>query len=126
MRHGYPVRKSFESVAKTAQEAMERETEAGEQATKRAGQSYSVATEGLREFNAKLMDMAKANTTAGLTFFAELAGAQRPTEAFELWSRHAQNNFQRLTAQSQELVLISQRIASSSTQPFRRAFDQTW
>src|SRR6185437_5120977 len=92
-----PARKSFETGARAAREAAESGTEAAEQAAKRAEQSYSTAAEGLRDFNAKLMNMAQANTTAGLNFLAELARAKGPTEAFELWSRHTQTQFQRMT-----------------------------
>ncbi len=120
-----PARKSFETGARAAREAAESGTEAAEQAAKRAEQSYSTAAEGLRDFNAKLMNMAQANTTAGLNFLAELARAKGPTEAFELWSRHTQTQFQRMTEQSQELATLGQRIATSSTEPLRRGLDLT-
>jgi hypothetical protein len=117
------ARKSFEAAARTAREATERGTEAAEQATRRAEQSYSSAAEGFRDFHAKLMDIAQANTTAGLNFLAELARAKNPTEAFELCSRHTQTQMQRLTEQSQELATLGQRIATSSTEPLRRGLD---
>jgi hypothetical protein len=117
------ARKSFEAAARTAREATERGTEAAEQAAKRAEQSYSSAAEGLRDFHTKLMDIAQTNTTAGLDFLAELTHAKSPTEAFELCSRHAQTQFQRLTEQSQELAALGQRIAASSTEPLRRGLE---
>lgn len=112
------ARKSFEATARTAREATERGIEA-----ERAEQSYSSAAEGLRDFHARLMDIAQTNTTAGLNFLAELTHAKSPTEAFELCSRHAQTQFQKLTEQSQELATLGQRIAASSSEPLRRAFD---
>ncbi len=116
-----PSRRSFE---RTAREALERGTAATEQATKQAEQSYSSAAEGITEFNTKLLDIAQTNAKAGLTFATELMQAKGPTEAFEVWSRHAQSHFQRLSDQSQELATLGQRIASSSTQPLMRGFDQ--
>lgn len=118
------ARKSFEAAARTAREAAEKGTEAAEQATRRAEQSYSSAAEGLRDFHAKLMDIAQVNTTAGLNFLGELARAKSPTEAFELCSRHTQTHFQRLTEQSQELAMLGQRIAASSSEPLRHGLDQ--
>jgi hypothetical protein len=118
-----PGRKSFEAAARTARDATEKGTEAAEQATRRAEQSYSTAAAGLRDFNAKLIDIAQTNTTAGLDFLGELARAKNPTEAFELCSRHAQSQFQRLTEQSQELAALGQRVAASSTAPLRRGLD---
>ena len=112
-----PARKSFESGARTAREALDRGTAATEQATKQAEQSYSSAVEGFREFNAKLLDIAQTNTMAGLNFAAELSRTKRATEAFELWSRHVQSHLQRLSDQFQELATLGQRLASSSAEP---------
>jgi hypothetical protein len=121
-----PARKSFEAGARTAREAVDRGTASAEQATRQAEQSYSSTAEGIREFNAKLLDIAQANTMAGMNFVSELTRVKGPTEAIELWSRHAQNQLQRLTEQSLELATLGQRIASSSTQPLTRGFDQTF
>ena len=118
------ARKSFEAGARTARDAMDRGTAAAEQATRQAEQSYSSTAEGIREFNAKLLDIAQANTTAGMNFVAELTRVKGPTEAIELWSRHAQNQLQRLTEQSQELATLCQRLAFSSTEPLTRGLDQ--
>jgi hypothetical protein len=79
----------------------------------------------LARFNAKLIDFARVNTTAGLEFVAELARAKGPTEALDLWSRYVQNHFQRLSDQSQELAKLGERIASSSAEPLTRSLHQT-
>ena len=121
-----PAKKSFEAGARTAREAVDRGTAAAEQATRHAEQSYSSAAEGIRNFNAKLLDIAQANTMAGMNFVSELTRVKGPTEAFELWSRHAESHLQRLSEQSQELATLLQRIASSSTEPLTRGFDQTF
>jgi len=118
-----PSKKSFE---RTAREAMERGTAATEQATKHAEQSYSSAAEGITEFNLKLLNIAQINAKAGMTFATELMHVNGPKEAFEVWSRHAQSHFQRLADQSQELASLGQKIASSSTQPLTRGYDQVF
>jgi hypothetical protein len=120
------ARKSFEAGATTAREAVDRGTAAAEQATRQAEQSYSSTAEGLREFNAKLLDIAQANTMAYMNFVSELTRVKGPTEAVELWPRHAQNQVQRLTEQSLELAALCQRFASSSTGPLTRGFDQAF
>jgi hypothetical protein len=56
-----PARKSFEAAARTAREAVDRGTAAAEQATRQAEQSYASIADGIREFNAKLLDTAQAN-----------------------------------------------------------------
>jgi hypothetical protein len=100
MPENNPGRKSFEVGARSVREAVDRGTAATEQAARLAEQSYSFASEGVREFNAKLLDIAQANTMAGMNFISELTRIKGPTEAFELWSRHAQSYLQRLSEQS--------------------------
>jgi hypothetical protein len=124
MPNDNPARKSGEAGARTTREALDRGTAATEQATKQAEQSYSSAADGIREFNAKLLDMAQTNTMAGLNFAAELSHAKGPTDAFEVWSRHAQSHLQRLSDQSQELASLGQKLASSSAEPLTRGFEQ--
>jgi phasin len=125
MAENNPAKKSFDAGARTAREALEKGTATAEQVTKEAERSFSSAGEGFRDLNAKLMDFGQANMMANLNFFAELARAKGPTEAFELWSRHAQEQMQRFTEQSQELGTLGQRIASTSSEPLRRGFEQT-
>ena len=121
-----PAKKSFEAGARTAREALERGTAATEQATRQAEQSYSSAAQGIVEFNTKLMDIAQINAQAGLTFAGELMQAKGPTEAFEVWSRHAQTHLQRMSDQSRELAMLGQRLASSSAESLPRGFDQVF
>ena len=90
MAENNPAKKTFEAGARTAREALEQGTATAELAAREAEHSYSSAGEGFRDFNARLIDIAQANTMASLNFLAELAQAKGPTEAFELWSRHAQ------------------------------------
>jgi hypothetical protein len=110
-------KKIFERSEKTAREGFDMGAEAAAKATRQAERSYSSAAEGVRELNVRLVDMAQANGMAALEFVRELTTAKGPKEAFEVWSKHTNDQFQRLTAQSQELALLGQRIAASSTQP---------
>jgi hypothetical protein len=121
-----PASQAFEAGARTAREAMERGTAAAEQVTRRAERSFETTADGISEFNSKLLAIAQTNTMAGMNFFSELAQVKGPMEAYELWSRHIQSQFQRFSEQSQELATLGQRLASSSTQPVTRGFDQTF
>jgi hypothetical protein len=114
------ARKSFEN----AREAMDRATAGAEQATRQAEQSYSFAAEGIRDFNAKLIDIAQANIMAGLNFVSELTRVKGPTEAIDVEARS--KPAPKVDQQSLELATLGQRIASSSTEPLTRGFDQTF
>jgi len=76
-----PARKSFEAGARGAREAAGRGTAAAEQATRQTDQSYIAVADGIREFNAKLLDIAQANTMAGMNFVFELTRVNGRTEA---------------------------------------------
>ena len=119
-------RKVFETSASTAREAMGKATATADQAARQVEQSYSFAADGIRDLNTKLLDIAQTNTLASLNFFSELMRTKGPTEAFELWSRHVQDHFERCIAQSQELATLGQKIASSSTEPLARGLDPTF
>jgi hypothetical protein len=111
-------KKVFERSERTAREGFDMGAEAAVQATRQAERSYSSAAEGIRELNVRLLDMAQTNGMAALEFVRELTTAKGPKEAFEVWSKHTNDQFQRFTAQSEELTQLGRRIATSSAQPF--------
>jgi hypothetical protein len=109
-------KKVFERSERTAREGFDMSAEAAVQATRQAERSYSSAAEGTRELNVRVLEMAQANGIAALEFVRELTTAKGPKEAFEVWSKHCNDQFQRFTTQSEELTLLGQRIAASSAQ----------
>src|SRR5215831_14941764 len=69
---GQSSQEAFEAGARTARrEAVDRGTAAAEQATRQAEQSYASIADGIREFNTKLLDIAQANTMAGMNFVSK-------------------------------------------------------
>lgn len=118
------VRKSAEKDMKTAGEAMEKGSAAAKAAAREAEHSYTAAAEGIRELNHKLLEMAQANAMAGMEFTREVLTAKGPADVAKVCSKHAQQQFERLTSQSQELASVTQKIAISSTEPFMRGFGQ--
>jgi hypothetical protein len=77
-------------------------------------EGYLAAAEGIRDFNTKLIEMAQANVTAALDLARQISTAKGPAEAIELWSSHAQKQFETLTEQSKELTTLAQKVATSS------------
>ena len=107
-------KKVFERSERTDREGFDMGAEAAVQAASQAERSYSSAAEGIRELNVRLLDMAQTNGMAALEFVRELTMAKGPKEAFEVWSKHTNDQFQRFTAQSEELTQLGQRIIVSS------------
>lgn len=80
---------------------------------------FATASKGASEYTAKLMEFARANTTAHLDFTQELLGTKSPTDAFQLWTGHARQQLETFQAQAKELVELSQRIASETAEPIK-------
>jgi hypothetical protein len=77
------AKKVFEKGERVTRETIDKGTAAAEETTRQAEQSYSNTAGGIRDFNAKLMETAQANTMAGLEFFRDVSAAKGPAEAFE-------------------------------------------
>lgn len=80
---------------------------------------FACASKGASEYTAKLMEFAKANTTAQLDFAHELLGIKSPTDAFQLWTGHAKTQLETFQAQAKELVELTQRVAAETAEPIK-------
>ena len=80
---------------------------------------FTSAGKGASEYSAKLMDIMKANTTANLDFAQELVGVKSLPQAMELLTAHARKQFESFTAQSKELVELTQKVATETVEPIK-------
>lgn len=80
---------------------------------------FSTFSKGASEYSAKVMEFAKANTSASLDFAQELLGAKSPYEALELWTNQTRKQFETLSSQAKELTELTQKVASETAQPIR-------
>jgi phasin family protein len=87
-------------------------------------QSISVAFDGIRDFNVKMIDMAHANLEAFFGFARELATAKAPSDIMELSTAHARKQFEKLTEQTKELSAFGQKMTNECVEPIARSFNQ--
>jgi phasin len=80
---------------------------------------FSVFSNGARQYSAKVMEMTKQAASANLDFAQALVGIKSPSEALELWTSHARNQFEALTAHSKELAELTQKVAADSAEPIK-------
>lgn len=80
---------------------------------------FSVFSNGARQYSAKVMEMTKQAASANLDFAQALVGVKSPSEALELWTSHARNQFEALTAHSRELAELAQKVAADSAEPIK-------
>src|SRR3981189_218793 len=78
---------------------------------------FASASKGASEYSAKVMEMMKATTTANLDFAQELISVKSPSEAMELWTSHANKQFETFAGHSKELAELTQKIATETDEP---------
>ena len=80
---------------------------------------FTTAGKGASEYSAKIMDIMKTNTSANLDFAQELVGVKSLPQAMELLTAHARKQFESFTAQSKELVELTQKVATETVEPIK-------
>jgi hypothetical protein len=98
-----PSREAFEKVDEVEKEAV-RETRNG----------LLSGAEAARQFQFKLAEIIGTNIMASWDLWLRLAAAEAPSEAFELWARHAKQQLDRFNEQYRELTDIGQNFATAS------------
>jgi phasin len=79
-------------------------------------QSYAIATKGVADCGLKAIEVARANTNAALDFASEWVGVKSLSEATELSTRQAREQFEAYTTQTKELAALSQKVATEASQ----------
>jgi phasin len=87
------------------------------QATKLFENTYSTALDGMREYNLKVLEIARANADTAFDYAQQIMGVQSPSEMIELSTAHFREQFEVLTAQTKELTALGQKVAATSREP---------
>jgi hypothetical protein len=90
-------------------DTMEKTKRTAEETARVMQQSYVTASKDAVDFNLKVIEMAQDNMNAGFDFARELAQVKSPSEFFELSTAHARKQFEKVTAQSQQLAGLFQK-----------------
>ncbi len=82
--------------------------------------TYLSAMQAAAQFNAKLLEFARVNNEAVLSYMSELSRVKSPTDAVEITTRHARDQLATLTAQAKELAALGQQATfKTMTPPFK-------
>lgn len=81
--------------------------------------SYSIASKGVSEFNAKTFEALQANAAAALDFARAISTAKTVQEAIVVQSDHVRKQYAALTAQTKDLGALAQKIAAASAEPIK-------
>jgi phasin len=81
--------------------------------------SYTTATKGAVEYNAKLIEIACANANAAFDYAREVNGVKSPAQFLEVTTEHARKRFGVFSEQAKELAALAQKVASEAAEPLK-------
>ena len=105
-------------VAQT-KDAYEKMKVAAEENTQMLETVYSTASKGATDYGLKMIEIARANTSAMFDFTESLFGVKSPSELVELSTKHARAQFETLSGQSKELAGLAQKVATDTAEPIK-------
>jgi phasin len=85
---------------------------AAEEATDLLKSTYATAAKGTADYNRKVIEIAGTNAHAALDYAYELLGVKSPSEFIELSTAHARKQFEAMTAQTEELTELAQKVTT--------------
>src|ERR1044072_4937719 len=80
---------------------------------------FTSASKGASEYNAKLIEFFKANTSSTLDFAQELFGVKTPAAAIELWTAHTRKQYDPFPAKPRKPAEPGQKVAPETVEPIK-------
>ena len=81
--------------------------------------SYATAAKGATDYNLKFIEIARANTNTAFDYAHAMLAVKSVPEFFELSTAHARKHFEMMTAQTQELTALAQKMTTDITEPLK-------
>jgi phasin len=81
--------------------------------------SYATAAQGATDYNLKFIEIARANTNTAFDYAHAMLAVKSVPEFFELSTAHARKHFETMTAQTQELAALAQKMTTDIAEPLK-------
>src|SRR5580698_2732217 len=81
--------------------------------------SYATAAKGATDYNLKFIEIARANTNTAFDYAHAMLAVKSVPEFFELSTAHARKHFETMTAQTNELAALAQKMTTDITEPLK-------
>ena len=88
--------------------------------------SYATAAKGATDYNLKFIEIARANTNTAFDYAHAMLAVKSVPEFFELSTAHARKHFEMMTAQTQELTALAQKMTTDITEPLKTGVTRTF
>ncbi|MGA0561113.1 phasin [Ancylobacter sp. VNQ12] len=119
------VRELAEKSVQSAREAYEKIKVSAEETTDLLEDTYSTASKGVAEYNAVALESLRTNVNAAFDFVGALFGAKSVSEAVEISTGHLRKQFDVLSAQTKELSVLAQKVATETAEPIKASVEKT-
>jgi phasin len=113
------VRALAEKTVDQTREAYDRSSDAFEASVTTFEQSFDAAGQGAAAFNRKIIDIARRNVSSSFDLAKSLAGAKTLTDMVELQTEFWRKQFGSLTAQAEEVRVLSTKVTDDTTKPLK-------
>jgi phasin len=88
--------------------------------------TFANAAKGVTNYGLKVLEMTRANTTASFEFVGKLIGATSPTEAVEVATAHARQQFDASSKQYKELLALAEKITTEAAEPIKASMSKAF
>jgi phasin len=102
-----------------AKDTYEKAKAAAEQATDLLKNTYTIAAKSSTDYNLKVLEIARTNTSSAFDYAQELLGVTSPAELVELSTAHARKQCEAMTAQTKELAALAQKATAEIAEPLK-------
>ncbi|WGJ13396.1 phasin family protein [Methylocapsa sp. D3K7] len=107
-------RESAEKGMTQAKETYEKMDAATTEASDLIKNSYSTVLKGMKDYNNKIIEFARANTNTAFDFVQEMSSVKSPTVFIELWKEHSRKQAETLTGQTKELTVLAKKLMTET------------
>lgn len=119
------VREIAEKSVTGVKDAYESVRSAAEEATDMMEDTYETARKGFVDMNLKIIDHVQANADRAFAFAKEMMMAKSMSEAVELQTRFAREQFEHMANQAREFQEVATHYASETSAPMKEAWERT-
>lgn len=120
------IRDMAERNVRQTREAYDRFRAAAEETTDLMEDSYASAQTGMTEIQVKMLEAAKANSSAYFDLARDLMQAKSVAEIVELNTAYTRRQFDQLSAQTQDVSAILRKVADDASQPLKVGLERSF
>lgn len=114
-----PVREFAEKSVQQAKEGYARFKAAAEETSDALEEAYATVSKGYKELGRKSVEVTRSNVNAHFDFLQALIGAKSVSQAVELQTSYARQQFELIGGQAKELASLAQKAATDGSKPFQ-------